>query len=152
MTAGTLEIPASAALRRRRRASAVAGAVAAALVVYALARLFYGQLRQPAFGAAESSSLGPGVVAVAATIAGLLGWTSVGLLERAGRQAARIWLLGAPLVLLASLSAPLSGHGVSGGNRLALVLMHLAAGSVLIPALWTSSPTWTRISRLGRSQ
>lgn len=89
------------------------------------------------------------MVAVAATIASLVGWAVLALLERVSGRAARVWLAGAPLVLLVSLSAPLSGHGVSGGNRLALVLMHVAAGSVLIPGLWASSPTRTSLHRGG---
>src|SRR5262249_26256318 len=37
--------------------------------------------------------------------------------------------------LAVSLPAPLSGHGVTGTDRLALICMHLAAGTVLIPVL-----------------
>jgi len=42
--------------------------------------------------------------------------------------------------LVLSLGTPLAGAGVTLANRLVLMLMHLAVGSVLIPALYRSSP------------
>jgi hypothetical protein len=41
-----------------------------------------------------------------------------------------------------SLSAPLSGHGLTGTGQLALICMHLAVGAVLIPVFALSTPRW----------
>jgi hypothetical protein len=54
----------------------------------------------------------------------------------------RFWVMIAPAALVISLAGPLSGHGVSGGNRLALMLMHLTVAAIIIPVLYlTSSST-----------
>lgn len=55
------------------------------------------------------------------------------LLEAKARRPRRAWLITAPVVLVMSLSAPLSGHGVTSSDRLALICMHLAVGAALIP-------------------
>ena len=141
MSTTTLVAASNSAGRRRRRAAAALGGVFAALVVYAFARLAAGHLLQPAFGSGDPKRLSAGFVAVVAALGALLGWAVIALLERASQKAARIWAVSAPLVLLASFSMPLSGHGVSGGNRLALIMMHLAVGAVVVPAYWASSPT-----------
>ncbi|MFG2090287.1 MULTISPECIES: DUF6069 family protein [unclassified Spirillospora] len=47
----------------------------------------------------------------------------------------RIWTAVATACLLLSLSGPFTGHGVSTANWLGLVLLHLAVGAVVIPAL-----------------
>jgi hypothetical protein len=43
-----------------------------------------------------------------------------------------------------SLGTPLSGTGITAANRAVLVLMHLAVGGVLIPALYRTSPSRAR--------
>lgn len=146
MSTTTLDAATSSTGRRRRRAGAAVGAVIAALVVYALARLAAGHLLQPAFGSGDPTRLSAGFVAVVAALGALLGWGVIALLESASHKAARVWAVSAPLVLLASFAMPLSGHGVSAGNRLALILIHLAVGAVVIPAYWVSSPTRVRRS------
>lgn len=147
MTAATLTVPLSPAGRRRRRATAAIGAVLAALVIYVLARLTVGAIQQPAFGSGQPMSLSPGFVAAVAATAALLGWAAIAVLERLHQRAVAIWTIAAPLALLASLGLPLSGHGVSPGNRGALILMHLAVAGVVIPLYRASSPT-TREKRL----
>ena len=49
------------------------------------------------------------------------------------------------VALRGSLGGPLSGSGVTAANRAVLVLLHLAVGAVLIPALRR-----TAASRAGR--
>jgi hypothetical protein len=51
-----------------------------------------------------------------------------------------VWLVIAVAALVLSFGTPLAGAGVTLVNRLVLMLMHLAVGSVLIPALYRSSP------------
>ncbi|MDQ6851282.1 MAG: DUF6069 family protein, partial [Actinomycetota bacterium] len=62
-----------------------------------------------------------------------LGWTVVALLERRARRPRRVWMITGLIVLVLSLSGPLSGHGVTAGERLALICMHLAVAAVLVP-------------------
>jgi hypothetical protein len=137
--AGSSAATPTAAGRRKARLIAVAGAVLAVLVVWALAKLTVSDLRQPGFGGAEPQQLNAGIVIVAALIGSLLGWSVMALLEHLTSRARRFWAAIAPLALLISLAGPLSGHGVSGGNRLALVLMHLAVAGIVIPVLYRSS-------------
>jgi hypothetical protein len=61
------------------------------------------------------------------------------VLERFRMNADRVWLVVAPIALLASMGSPLSGHGVSAGNRLALIGMHLAVAAFVIPFLYRSA-------------
>lgn len=128
-----------AAGRRKARLIAVVGAVLAVIVVWALARLAVSDLRQPGFGGAKPQQLNAAIVIVAALIGSLLGWSVMSLLEHLTSRPRRYWATIAPLALLISLAGPLSGHGVSGGNRLALVLMHLTVAGIVIPVLYRSS-------------
>jgi hypothetical protein len=112
--------------------------VLVALVVWGLAKLALGDLRQPAFASAQPQHLNAAIVVFATLAGSLIGWALLALLERFTSRSRRIWAIAAPLALFASLGAPLSGHGISGGNRLALVLMHLVVGGVLIPLFYRS--------------
>lgn len=127
-----------AAGRRKARLVAVVAAVLTVLVVWALAKLAVSDLRQPAFGA-KPQQLNAAIVVVAASIGSLLGWSGMALLEHLTSRPRRFWAMIAPVALLISLAGPLSGHGVSGGNRLALVLMHLAVATIIIPLLYRTS-------------
>ncbi|HEY3506325.1 MAG TPA: DUF6069 family protein [Actinocatenispora sp.] len=117
---------------RRTRVVAVFGTVAANLVVWAVA--------VPALGVDLSVrtgtgtiQVGPGLVAIVTMLAGLLGWTLLGLLQGRTRRPAVIWSVIAGAVLLISLLGPLGA--VTGGAVATLLAMHLVAGAGLIPAL-----------------
>lgn len=117
---------------RRTRVVAVFGTVAANLVVWAVA--------VPALGvdlSVRSGSgtiqVGPALVAIVTMLAGLLGWTLLGLLQGRTRRPAVTWSLIAGAVLLVSLAGPLGA--VTGGAVATLLAMHLVAGAGLIPAL-----------------
>ena len=118
------------------RMTGAAAAVLAAVVVWLVARYGAGmQLRTPGFTATGYPTvLTVGVVAVVAAVASLAGWGVATLIERVARRPRRAWITAALLVTAVSLSAPLSGHGITAAERLALACMHLAVAAVLVPA------------------
>lgn len=122
---------------KRQRLGAIAAAVAVALVVWLIARYGAGiPLRTPAFSATQvPSSLNFGFVIITSLIAAALGWGLLAVLERTANRPRRVWTITAAVVLLLSLSMPLSGHGISSTNKFSLLCMHLAVGIVLIVLL-----------------
>jgi hypothetical protein len=119
------------------RLAGVAGSALAATAVWALADLAGGvPLHTPAFGASQPpASLPAGFAAAVAALVGLAGWAVLTLIERTTRRPRRIWAVTGLVLTLLSLSAPLSGHGISGADRVALAGMHLAVAAVLVPIL-----------------
>ncbi len=102
-------------------------------------------LHSPGFSTTHYPAAVPAGFAVAiALAAALAGWGLVEALERRTAHPRRTWLITAPEVLLVSLGGPLSGHGVSAGDRLALVCLHLTVAAVLIPALGRTLATHRR--------
>jgi hypothetical protein len=134
-------MPASA----KARGGTVLAGVLAAVIVWALAKIAVHDLRQPAFGTATPQDLNAAVVIGAALIGGLLGWSSLAIVERLTARGRILWLRAALVALVLSLGAPLSGQGVSVGNRVSLVVLHLAVGAVVIPLLYRTSPSGPRM-------
>lgn len=130
--------------RTKTRAGAIAAGVLAALVVWALAKIAVHDLRQPAFGTATPQDLNAAVVTGAALIGGLLGWLSLAIVGSRTPRGRNIWLGAALVALLLSLGAPLSGHGISAGNRVALVVLHFVVAAVVIPMLYRTAPSGRR--------
>jgi Family of unknown function (DUF6069) len=129
------------AARRRARPLVVVGAVMVALVVWAVAELGFGiDLRSPANGSEASWDVNPAVVVATSGVASLAAWGLLALLERLTAYPRTVWTAIAVLALLISLGGPLSGTGVTGANRVALALMHLAVAAVLIPLLRRTAP------------
>jgi Family of unknown function (DUF6069) len=126
---------------RRQRLLTVAGGTLGALAVWAVAEWVVGlDLRMPAFSSGQQpQELKAAAVAVASAVGGLAGWAVLAVLERFSTKADRVWIAVAPIALLASMGTPLSGHGVSAGDRMALIGMHLAVAAVVIPFLYRSS-------------
>jgi hypothetical protein len=135
--------------RGHARAVAVVSGVFSAVVVWSLASLSFGDLRQPAFGNATPQHVNAAIVVIASLIGGLLAWASLSLIERLGGRLGRVWTTFASLALAISLAPPLSGHGITPGNRVWLVSMHLVAGCVLITLL---ARTVTRSTRRGAAR
>lgn len=121
------------------RSGVVVAGVVVALVVWAVASVAVDDLRQPGFGTAPSQHLGAGVVAATSLIGGLLGWAALTVVERFTARGRTLWLAIVSAALLLSLGGPLSGGGVSHGNRAALALLHLAVALVVIPLLFRTS-------------
>jgi hypothetical protein len=85
-----------------------------------------------------------GFAVAIALVAALAGWGLVEALERRTAHPRPTRLITAPVVLPVSLGGPLSGHGVSAGDRLALVRLRLTVAAVLIPALGRTLATHRR--------
>ncbi|GAA2125136.1 DUF6069 family protein [Actinomadura napierensis] len=118
-----------------RRLITTGAAVAAAVAVWAAAKGVGTSLKQPAGGSGTPADLPVGAVVFVSAATALLGWSVLALLERFTPRPGRIWTAVATACLLLSLSGLFTGHGVSTVNRLGLVLLHLTAGAVVIPAL-----------------
>ena len=125
---------------RRQRLLTVAGGMLGALAVWAVAEWIVGlDLRTPAFSSEQpSQELTAGLVAVASAVGGLAGWGVLAVLERFTTNPRRAWVVVASIALLASLSAPLSGTGVTAGDRIAMIGMHLAVAAVVVPFFYRS--------------
>jgi hypothetical protein len=143
MTKGTItRTTGDAATRpvRRQRLLTIAGGTLGALAVWAVAEWVVGlDLRTPAFSTEQQpQDLSAALVAVASAVGGLIGWGALAVVERSTRNPRRAWVAVASIALLASLSAPLSGTGVSAGDRIAMIGMHLAVAAVVIPFFYRS--------------
>jgi uncharacterized protein DUF6069 len=128
---------------RRRRLLAVLAAVGAALTVWAIATQAAGlDLRSPAFSAnGEPAHVGADLVAAASGLSGFAAWALLAALQRLTRRARPIWTACAAMALLVSLGAPLSGHGIDAGDRVALACLHLTVGAVLLGLLGRTART-----------
>lgn len=128
--------------RRIVRLTAVVAAMASALAIWVIAELALGiDLRAPSFDASlETLPIRAQDVLLVSAMLSLAGWGCIAVLERLTAHARQAWLVIAVAALVVSLGTPLAGTGVSTANRIVLMLMHLAVGGVLIPALYRSSP------------
>jgi hypothetical protein len=119
--------------RWKGRLLAVVAAVVAALVVYLLITQAFGQdLRTPGMSGREATELNIGAVLLVSALASLAAWGLLAVLERFTARARTIWTVVAVVGLVLSLAGPMSGTGITTGNRLALALMHVVVGAVLI--------------------
>lgn len=127
----------------RTRALGVGGAIVAAVAVWVIAVPLLGVHLLIRFGSGAPQTIGIGYVVGATLIASLVGWGLLAILERRTPRARSIWTVAALVVLLVSLSLPLTA-GVSGTTKVVLALMHVAAAAVLIPVLRSGSAPRTR--------
>ena len=120
--------------RLRARIIPVVGAVLAAVIVWAASVPILGHtpVAQPNADTVMEITL-PAVV-VAALVGSLAGWVALAVVERFARRARAVWIVGAAVVLVASLAMPISA-GDTTGDVVALALMHVAVAAVLIPGL-----------------
>jgi hypothetical protein len=140
MTAtNTLEYATPATARvARSRVLSVTGATLAAAAVWVVAVQLLGTHLLVRFGAGAPQTVGIGLVVGATLVASLCAWGLLALLENRTARARTIWTVVAVVVLLVSLSLPLTA-GVAVSTKAALALMHVAAASVLIPSLRSNS-------------
>jgi hypothetical protein len=139
MATTTIRYAAPATGVGRTRALGAAGAVLAAVAVWAIAVPVLGIHLIIRFGSAAPESVEVGLVAGASALASLAAWGLLALLERRTRRARSIWTAIAVVVLLVSLSLPLSA-GTTNSVRATLALMHVVVAAILIPTLRRGSP------------
>jgi Family of unknown function (DUF6069) len=134
--------------RRLRDLGAVLAAVVATGLVWLIATTGFGlDLYQPGFGTMAPQQLTMWWAAATTGLAGLAAWGVLAIIERFSRRPARACLVVSVGLLVLSLGGPLSGDGITTGNRLALAFMHLAAGAVLIPLYFRSTRFASRWDR-----
>jgi hypothetical protein len=109
-------------------------AVAAALAVWSVARLAGVDLAVGKASGAGTDRVGPAPVAMAAALAGCLGWGLLAVLERFTPRARTVWTTAALVVLALSLAGPLAG-GTTPAAKGALAGAHIAVAAALIPGL-----------------
>lgn len=85
-------------------------------------------------GSTTTSELVLPAVIISVAVISLAGWGLLALLERLTARARTVWTAVASAVVLLSLVGPLLAEGLTAGNRVTLVCLHLAVGAVLIPA------------------
>jgi hypothetical protein len=136
-TAKDFSTPAVAPLARTR-ALGVGGAIVAAVAVWVIAVPVLGVHLLIRFGSGAPQTIGIGYVVGATLIASLAGWGALAVLERRTSHARSIWTVAALVVLLASLSLPLTA-GTTTATKVVLALMHVAVAAVLISALRSGS-------------
>lgn len=124
----------------KRRLLVVGASAILATLVFLVASAATDTLRTPAMNGQPSTELNAGFVFFVALFASLLGWGLLALLEKVSAKGRLIWTVVATVALLLSLGAPFSGTGISTGNRVVLLLLHLAVGAVLIPFLPARRP------------
>ena len=141
------------ATRTKKRIGVVIVSMVVALALWVVIDPILGvELRSPATGSRASEEVTAAHVLIASGFTALLGWGSLALLERVATRARRIWAVVATLALILSLTGPLSGSGISAGNRTSLLLMHLAVGVILISGMLrtTSPPVGTKPGETGQ--
>jgi len=121
----------------------MAAAMASAAAIWVVAELGLGMdLRAPSFdGSLQTLPIRLQDVLLVSALLSFAAWGSVAVLERLTTRARKVWLVIAVAALVLSLGTPLAGTGASLTNRIVLMVMHLAVGSVLIPALYRTSPS-----------
>ena len=120
----------------RSRVLAVTAAVLAALVAWSVAVPLLGVdlTVRTSPGGGSVQTIGPGFVLVVSLLASLLGWGLLTMLERRTYRGGTVWTGTAGVVLLLSLTGPLTA-AVTTAGAVSLVLLHLSVGAVLIPLL-----------------
>ncbi len=118
---------------RRTRLLAVLGAAAASLAVWAIAGPLADVELRVHLGP-RTEHVGPAAVIIASTLAGLVAWALLALLERFTPRARAAWTATVLVALALSLAGPLSA-GITTPGRLALAGMHVATAAVLLAAL-----------------
>ena len=115
----------------KRATGIIAVAVAAALVIWAVARLL-GVDVEVEFGG-EIRQVGPADILVTTVVVGLAAWVVYSLLARTPRTA-RWWPYVASTALAISVLGP--SYQSDGAAAVALIAMHLAVGAILIRGLF----------------
>lgn len=124
----------------QRRAFAVTAAAFAALVLWSVEVPLLGvSLSVRTTPGSNTQKIGVGLVIAVSVLASLLGWGLLAALEHLTQWAGTIWTAAAGVVLVLSLTGPLT-TAVTTGGKASLVALHLSVAAVLIPLLRRSAP------------
>ena len=135
----TATTPAAPGTRQgRARALCVACGAAAAAIAWAVEVPLLGIRLSVRFGAMPAQTVAAGQVAGVALAAGLLGWLLLAVLERRTPHARSAWVIAALVVLALSLTMPMA-TATSVPAAAGLIVLHLAAGTVVIPGMARTS-------------
>lgn len=119
-----------------RRLLVVLGAVVAAVAVYLVATLAFGQdLASPAMNNQASEEVDLLAVVLVSLSTGLWSWLVLAILERIFRAGRVVWTVLAVISFLSSLAGPFTGTGINTTNRIWLAAMHVVVALILIPLL-----------------
>jgi hypothetical protein len=138
-TTRTAQITSPSTHQIRSRSLGVLGAVLAALAIWIVAGPLLDADLLVRSGVGSPQSVGAGSVVAASLLAALLGWALLAILERLTSRARAVWTGVALVVLLMSLSGPLTS-GTTLSTKATLAIMHVTVAAVLIQTLRRTSP------------
>ena len=118
----------------RARALCAAGGALAAALAWIVEVPLLGIHLNFRFGTGHIQTIGVGQVIGVTVAASLLGWLLLALLERRTPHARLLWTTIALAALAASLALPLA-FATTSSAAIGLVVMHVAVGAVVIPAM-----------------
>ncbi|HET7012787.1 MAG TPA: DUF6069 family protein [Streptosporangiaceae bacterium] len=130
----TAAIVAPGIKRVRARALCAAGGALAAVLTWIAEVPLLGIHLNFRFGAGHIQTISAGQVIGAAAAASLLGWLLLALMERRTPNARPLWIGISLTALAASLALPLAAAATTAATA-GLIVMHLAVGAVVIPAM-----------------
>jgi hypothetical protein len=136
-TRASLQVKNASRSARRWRLRAIEAALAITLLILLASRLVTGDFPLVTVSR-EQRSIGVFETIVATAVVSLAAWALLALLERFTMRATTIWLTVAIVVLLLSLSGPIS-QGVDTESTLVLLALHVGAAAAIIPLMWASS-------------
>lgn len=125
-----VDTPRNAPAPTMQRAMVIVAAAIAALIIWVVADPIAGVTLEAETGTGDVRRIGPIAIIVVTAVGGLLGWALLALLERTTSHPGVIWSVVAVILLFASLAGAWGGTSTS--VRVTLLLMHVAAGAILI--------------------
>jgi hypothetical protein len=115
------------------RALAIVAAILVNVVILTVGRVANGEFPIAHVGG-DDQTIGFARVIVVTTLAGLVAWGLLALLERSTSRAKAIWTAVAVIVFVLSLLGPL-GSGVNTSSTVVLASMHVGAAATIIPLM-----------------
>jgi hypothetical protein len=126
------------------RASSIAAALAAA-ATEALTAVVRGAgvhlaVGDPGGSADSVVPVNAGACAIAIAMCMVIGTALAALISRRASRPARTYRITASMLVVASLTAPLTAAAAAGSTRLTLVAAHLLSGAIIVPLVSRSLP------------
>ena len=124
---------------RRIQHATVAAAAASAAVTWAIVAHVARVRLSVRFPHSAVSSVGLGTIVAAASVATLLGWGLLTVLESRARKPRRIWIATAVVIFFASLGLPIA-FATSVSATIGLIAIHLTVAAVTVTGLAWAAP------------